>query len=391
MLQIETRTGARHLQLGAPTPPPPPSPRAILARRRRRRLIIAAVVMAALAVAAALWWFQPWRGHAKQSASAASAAAAGSPVSTSVLPALPPPDLFRPLTPEDAIAQNAERPIVTRPDTAAAKFRFSGDVISRLRAVDCLTQAVYYEAASEGVDGGRAVAQVVLNRLRHPGFPNSVCGVVYQGSNKATGCQFTFTCDGSLAHVPSGYLWARSRLIATEALAGRVFAPVGHATHYHANYVLPYWADSLDKTAVIGRHIFYRLRGGNGASNAFSQRYAGIEPLPPPLPATDLIEQGLDSAAPAVAIDPNLPVAPKVEEDQVQQIETVAKPAPERSTLQADLARGQLILGEPAPEVAPAAKKKSSAATNDCGTGGASRVKAVGANDLKAVGNSPTC
>jgi spore germination cell wall hydrolase CwlJ-like protein len=107
------------------------------------------------------------------------------------------------------------------------------------RALTCLTQAVYYEAASEGVDGGRAVAQVVLNRMRHPGYPASVCGVVYQGADRPTGCQFTFTCDGSLLRAPVQALWARSRKIAEEALKGRVFATVGHATHYHADYVLP--------------------------------------------------------------------------------------------------------------------------------------------------------
>ena len=162
---------------------------------------------------------------------------------------------------------------------AAAAFKLKADAVSRDRALECLTQAVYYEAASEGADGGRAVAQVVLNRMRHPAYPSTVCGVVYQGSERPIGCQFTFTCDGSLARMPVQSLWKQSQKIAEQALAGKVFAPVGHATHYHADYVLPYWADSLDKSIQIGRHIFYRLKSGLGASSAFRQRYGGVEPL----------------------------------------------------------------------------------------------------------------
>jgi spore germination cell wall hydrolase CwlJ-like protein len=90
----------------------------------------------------------------------------------------------------------------------------------------------------------------VLNRMRHPGYPASICGVVYQGADRTTGCQFTFTCDGSLLRTPLASLWARSRKIAEDALSGRVYAPIGHATHYHADYVLPYWADSLDTYSI---------------------------------------------------------------------------------------------------------------------------------------------
>jgi hypothetical protein len=197
--------------------------------------------------------------------------------------------LLRPLSPEEATKENAERPFVNRPDSAASKFVLRTGAEDRERALTCLTQAIYYEAASEGVDGGRAVAQVVLNRMRHPGYPSSVCGVIYQGSDRTTGCQFTFTCDGSLLRAPIEALWTRSRKIAEEALDGRVFAPVGHATSYHADYVLPYWADSLDKTVQIGRHIFYRLPGTYGDSRSFFQRYAGAEPqLAVPHPPTEL-------------------------------------------------------------------------------------------------------
>jgi spore germination cell wall hydrolase CwlJ-like protein len=210
---------------------------------------------------------------------------------------LPPPNLLKPLTPDEAAKANEERPFVSRPDTPAARFVLHTDPADRERALNCLTQAVYYEAAGEGADGGRAVAQVVLNRMRHPGYPASVCGVVYQGAERPSGCQFTFTCDGSLLRQPVAALWTRSRKIAEQALAGSVFAAVGHATHYHADYVLPYWADSLDKTVQIGRHIFYRLRSSLGDSRAFFQRYAGSEPLLPKpdtavvIPPADVTDQ----------------------------------------------------------------------------------------------------
>ena len=151
---------------------------------------------------------------------------------------------------------------------------------TRARALECLTSAIYYEAAQESTDGQRAVAQVVLNRVRHPAFPNSVCGVVYEGSTRATGCQFTFTCDGSMA--------PRADALAVEprpqgrrgGAQRRVYAPVGYATHYHANYVVPYWASSLVKTAVEGAHIFYRWAGGWGRPVAFSDRWSGREGNP---------------------------------------------------------------------------------------------------------------
>jgi hypothetical protein len=155
--------------------------------------------------------------------------------------------------------------------------------LDQLRSLDCLAQAVYYEARSESEEGRRAVAQVVINRVRHPAWPNSVCGVVYQGPMRAGGgCQFTFTCDGSLALRPAGFAWDEARRIAAEALAGRTFAPVGLSTHYHTNAVFPSWAPRLARTATIGAHEFYRLPGLLGAPGAFAARYAGTEPVPRP-------------------------------------------------------------------------------------------------------------
>lgn len=203
----------------------------------------------------------------------------------SIVASLPPPDLLRPISPEEALKENAERAFSTRADSPATGFRLKTDMASSGRAQECLAQAVYYEAATEGADGQRAVAQIVLNRMRHPGYPASVCGVVYQGSERSTGCQFSFTCDGSLARIPSAWAWKQANNIARAALRGAVFAPVGHASHYHADYVLPYWADSLDKVAQIGRHIFYRFKGSLGSARAFSQSHKGSEPaIPTPAP-----------------------------------------------------------------------------------------------------------
>jgi hypothetical protein len=106
-----------------------------------------------------------------------------------------------------------------------------------------------------------------------------VCGVVYQGSERSTGCQFTFTCDGSLARRPSGASWAQAQQIAAEALSGSVYAPVGLATHYHTLWVHPFWAGTLDHIGTIGAHRFYRTRGANGQAGAFTGGYAGFEPV----------------------------------------------------------------------------------------------------------------
>jgi len=148
----------------------------------------------------------------------------------------------------------------------------------RRRAVRCLTQAIYYEAALEPTEGQEAVAQVILNRVRDPNYANSVCGVVYEGAERTTGCQFSFTCDGSLAQGPVAWAWNRAARVAERALGGYVATRVGTATHYHADYVHPWWAPTLNKLTQIGAHIFYRWKGVYGEPAAFRQTYAGREP-----------------------------------------------------------------------------------------------------------------
>ncbi|MGE4321720.1 MAG: cell wall hydrolase [Sphingobium sp.] len=179
---------------------------------------------------------------------------------------------------EQARQVNIAIPFSPLPNPAARPFVFAGPGDDRDRAVDCLAAAQLYEAGDDPV-GERAVAQVVLNRVRHPAFPGTVCGVVFQGQERSTGCQFTFTCDGALARTPSASAWNRARAIAREALAGAVFAPVGHATHYHTDWVVPYWSGSLDKVTAVGTHLFFRWRGWWGTPPAFRRHGEGQEPV----------------------------------------------------------------------------------------------------------------
>lgn len=185
------------------------------------------------------------------------------------------------VSPHDALTINALRPIslATNPAAAALSVPMT-DMASYAHSVDCLAAAIYYEAASEPIAGQRAVAQVVLNRLRHPLFAATVCGVVFQGAEQHTGCQFSFACDGSLARIPDKRSWSQARDVAIAAVNGYVYAPVGLATHYHADYVVPLWAPTLLKVAVIGHHIFYRIDGAYGRPAAFQKAYAGPEPQP---------------------------------------------------------------------------------------------------------------
>lgn len=181
---------------------------------------------------------------------------------------------------EQAQERNALIPVSGLPLERPGALRAIGaDAATYGTALKCLTQAIYYEAAREPLDGKRAVAQVVLNRLRHPAYPNSVCGVVYEGSNQRV-CQFSFTCDGSLLRAPMASYWAESRSVAEDALAGGTEPSVGTATHYHADYVLPKWAFTLSKITQIGAHIFYRFPGRWGKTNMLSDRWSGHEAIP---------------------------------------------------------------------------------------------------------------
>lgn len=176
--------------------------------------------------------------------------------------------------------------------TPARPFQFSG-ALDASRDLECLTQAVYYEARGEGRAGMQAVAQVVLNRARHPAFPKTICGVVFQGASRQTGCQFSFTCNGAMRGAVNRSAWTRARDVAARALSGEVFAGVGTATHFHTTAVSPRWRHSLLQVAQVGDHIFYRFGGRAGANAAFA-----YEPAPSTATAETPVLASLDPSQP---------------------------------------------------------------------------------------------
>ena len=208
---------------------------------------------------------------------------------------------------EDAKLMNAALPFSSSPIDSARPFQTAGSNLDANRAELCLTQAVYYEAGFEPAAGRRAVAQVVLNRVRHPAYPKSICGVVYQRSASNI-CQFTFVCDGALYRAPARAAWEQARAVARAALAGYVEASVGQATHYHANYVSPYWAPTLAKVAQLGQHIFYRWPGAWGRPAAFSGRYIGEprDPLALRPAAPTILPEGEELIADGVIAGPQI-------------------------------------------------------------------------------------
>jgi spore germination cell wall hydrolase CwlJ-like protein len=133
----------------------------------------------------------------------------------------------------------------------------------RARQMRCLAEAIYFEARSESRTGQMAVAQVVMNRVASDLYPNSVCGVVYQNRHRYLACQFTFACEGRSLRITEPEPWRAAVTVAQNVIDGSAYlADVGGSTHYHAQYVRPYWARSLRKMDVIGKHVFYKLKPG---------------------------------------------------------------------------------------------------------------------------------
>ncbi len=127
----------------------------------------------------------------------------------------------------------------------------------------CLARAIYFEARGEPLKGQAAVAQVILNRVRNPEYPNTICGVVYQNDNWRNRCQFSFACDGKRDRIKQPDLYDKAKAIAMAVTAGKIFiSEVGSSTHYHATYVHPRWSRTMEKMKKIGLHIFYRTYGG---------------------------------------------------------------------------------------------------------------------------------
>jgi spore germination cell wall hydrolase CwlJ-like protein len=163
----------------------------------------------------------------------------------------------------------AEKGVVTgleqRPKSPAERLKLTAK--ARAKAEKCLANAVYFEARGEPVRGQIAVAQVVMNRVFSPFYPNNVCGVVYQNASRHLGCQFTFACDDVPDVVTEPDAWLRAKRIARDMLDGKLWMPaVAKATHYHAYWVHPDWVAEMRKISHIGVHTFYRPRAwGNGS------------------------------------------------------------------------------------------------------------------------------
>lgn len=206
---------------------------------------------------------------------------------------LPPLDLSNPVSPgTDPRSLNAAIPFVGGKLEPALPYRFSGTPTDYANARECLALAAMAEAGPSD-PGQRAVIQVILNRARHPAFANSICGVVFEGSERATGCQFTFTCDGSLSRQYDPASWAAARNRADQALKGYVFATVGNATHYHTDWVHPWWSPKLEKIAQVETHLFLRWPGYWGSMKSWRKTYGGTEPSLATLMARPRLADGL--------------------------------------------------------------------------------------------------
>jgi hypothetical protein len=131
------------------------------------------------------------------------------------------------------------------------------------KELNCLAQAIYFEARGEAYRGQVAVGQVVLNRVQHRLYPATICGVVFQNQHKRNACQFSFACDGIPERVTEKKAWAQAEEIAKGVVSGQLYlTEVGYATHYHATYVYPHWAPRMKKVTKIGMHVFYHFKRG---------------------------------------------------------------------------------------------------------------------------------
>ncbi|WP_431355641.1 cell wall hydrolase [Agrobacterium vaccinii] len=175
------------------------------------------------------------------------------------------PDFARE-SPFDAILKKPETgrfiPQIAADDHAWAATPLPAEVFSAAEQ-QCLSSGIYFEARGESVKGQAAVAQVILNRVRNPSYPKTICGVVYQNQDWRNRCQFSFACDNIKDRINSERHWKMAREVALATTAGKIWLKeVGSATHYHAVYVRPAWGKSMKKVGRIGLHVFYRTYGG---------------------------------------------------------------------------------------------------------------------------------
>lgn len=174
---------------------------------------------------------------------------------------------FRALFADPAVATGLGEEEVTAEELAVDPHAWVGKPLPASVLLNseqrCLSEAIYFEARGESYNGQVAVSQVVLNRVRNPAYPNTICGVVYQNRKMRNACQFSFACDLVPDRVVDDRHWRQAQEIARETTAGRLKIPeIEASTHYHATYVKPRWAKSMQKQKQIGLHIFYKTYGG---------------------------------------------------------------------------------------------------------------------------------
>ncbi len=242
---------------------------------------------------------------------AAKADRAGKPASetaannTGVSPFLDAPAAAAYLQP--AINMQAGRPspemIAYHPTQGGLGFKSKGESQAEFeeRERRCLSTAIYFEARGESQEGQIAVGQVIMNRVRSPAFPETICGVVYQGQ-MAPGCQFSFACDGKTDAPRNDAQWAQAQSIAKKITSGQVWLPeIGYSTYYHANYVSPRWVGDMSKIDKIGRHIFYKKR----KEQPYVVEASNSEPAPEAVSVASVTTAGsqLITSSPALSLN----------------------------------------------------------------------------------------
>jgi len=230
-------------------------------------------------------------------------------------------------------ASYGAEPTLAAPPAPMRPFSLRG-ALDQSRDLECLTQAVYYEARGESRGGQQAVAQVVLNRVRHPAFPKSVCGVVFQGARYG-GCQFSFACDGSVHRPVEIRAWRRAETVAAKALDGSVMGGVGSATHFHVVGLSPAWRNRMTQVALVGQHVFYRFGGRAGRASAFD----AVPELSPPLANETTVAAAKTELKPVYASLSLAPVATAVAQgaaELVMAATAIAKPAAEAAPAKAE-------------------------------------------------------
>ncbi|KMK66898.1 cell wall hydrolase [Puniceibacterium sp. IMCC21224] len=154
--------------------------------------------------------------------------------------------------------------LVTPQPVTAQDLRYDAGFLSTMSSAQggaqwqCLAEALYFEARGETVKGQFAVAEVILNRVDSPRYPNSVCGVINQGTGRKYACQFSYTCDGRSDAIHEVSAFSQVGKVARVMLSGATRALTDGATHYHTGAVSPNWARKFPLTARIGDHFFYR-------------------------------------------------------------------------------------------------------------------------------------